>query len=496
MDRVMLITPPYHCGVVESAGRWPNLGFIYIAGELRRAGFEPVIYDAMSRFHTYDEIRAEIEAVKPRFVGVTAITATINDSVKVLAMAKEIDPTIVTIAGGVHPTFCWEELLGEHGDAVDYCVLGEGEVTAPELLEAISNGGAVRDVAGVAFVENGVPVRTAERPFLEDLDALHPAWDMVNWDDYPLYFIDDAHVAILSSSRGCIYSCSFCSQHKFWQGSYRERDAVKFTDEIEMIYRTYGVNTFFIGDEFPTRNGERWERILDILIDKALPVHLLMETHVDDILRDGAILWKYRKAGILFIYMGVEAVSPGRLQTFEKDISFESSREAIRLIKEHGMISESSLILGMPDETEESIADTLRLAKLYDPDYMHFLMIAPWPYADLYAQLKPYIEEYDYSKYNLVSPIIKPENMTRDEVFKAVLSCYRDYYMGKIPGWLTMRGNDLKRSCLLKGMKAIMENSFLKDHMAGLGNMPAQIMKLVEPLLGAETPKSSSPKAE
>lgn len=65
MDRVLLITPPYHCGVVESAGRWPNLGFIYIAGELRRAGFEPVIYDAMSRFHGYPEIREQIEAVQP-----------------------------------------------------------------------------------------------------------------------------------------------------------------------------------------------------------------------------------------------------------------------------------------------------------------------------------------------------------------------------------------------------------------------------------------------
>lgn len=480
MDRVLLVTPPYHCGVVESAGRWPNLGFIYIAGELRRAGFEVVIYDAMSKFDGYAEIRSRIEAVKPKFVATTAITATINDCVKVLALAREIDPAVVTVVGGVHATFCFEEILREHGDVVDYCVIGEGEETAPELMQAVSAGDSVSDVHGIAYREDGQVVRTPPRAFLGDLDSLHPAWDLTDWNDYPLYFIDDSHVAILSSSRGCIYECSFCSQHKFWKGTYRERDPIKFTDEIEMLFRTYGINVFFIGDEFPTRNRERWEHILDLLMEKSLPVHLLMETHVADIIRDRDILWKYRQAGILFIYTGVEAAEPGRLEAFKKDISFEQSREAIRLIKEAGMISESSLILGMPDDTKESIRETLTLARMYDADYMHFLMIAPWPYADLYEQLRPHIEELDYSKYNLVSPIVKPRNMSRDEVFQEVLRCYREYYMSKIPGWLSMTGNELKRSCLLKGMKAIMENSFLKDHMGAMGRMPAHILTLFE----------------
>ena len=145
------------------------------------------------------------------------------------------------------------------------------------------------------------------------------------------------------------------------------------------------------------------------------------------------------------------------------------------------MICETSLILGMPDETKQTIDETLALAKLYNADYLHFLMIAPWPYADLYEELKPYIEEYDYSKYNLVEPIIKPRDMTRQEVFEQVLRCYKEYYMWKLPQWMTMKGNDFKRSCLLKGMKAILENSFLKDHMTGLGKMPAEVLKLLAP---------------
>jgi anaerobic magnesium-protoporphyrin IX monomethyl ester cyclase len=125
----MLITPPYHSGVVESAGRWPNLGFIYIAGELEKAGFEVEIYDAMSKFHTFEQIREKIRSSKPDFVGATAITATINDAIKVLKAAKEELQEVTTLLGGVHPTFCYDEILSNDGEWVDYCVLGEGELT-------------------------------------------------------------------------------------------------------------------------------------------------------------------------------------------------------------------------------------------------------------------------------------------------------------------------------------------------------------------------------
>src|SRR5210317_841432 len=105
-NKVMLITPPYHCGVVESAGRWPNLGFIYIAGSLEQAGFEVELYDAMSKFDDIDQIRERIRTFAPDVVASTAITATVIEAVRVLGVAKEEFPAVTTILGGVHPTFC------------------------------------------------------------------------------------------------------------------------------------------------------------------------------------------------------------------------------------------------------------------------------------------------------------------------------------------------------------------------------------------------------
>jgi len=180
--------------------------------------------------------------------------------------------------------------------------------------------------------------------------------------------------------------------------------------------------------------------------------------------------------------VGVEATSDQTLLEFKKESSFEQSKEAIRIIRDEGLIVESSLILGLPNETRDSIRETLELAKEYDADFMHFLLLAPWPYADMYEELKPHIEVKDYSKYNLVEPVIKPVNMTREELLNEVLNCYKEYYMRKLPQWLAMEGNDLKKSALLRGMKAIVENSFLKDHMQGLGEMPEYVRNLVRDL--------------
>lgn len=482
-QRVLLITPPYHAGVVESAGRWPNLGFLYLAGELEKAGFDVEVYDAMSKWHDWDQIRAHIKTREPDIVGTTAFTACVNHSMQLLGIVREECPEAKTVVGGIHTTFMYGEMYALHGDVIDWCVLGEGELTFRELLECHRDGGDFSKVQGIAYRDaDGQIVQTPRRPLIRDLDSLSPAWHLANWKDYPLYFIDDSTVAIVSSSRGCIHVCSFCSQHKFWAGTYRDRDPEKFVAELEHLVTHHGVNVFFIADEYPTRDRQRWMRILDLLIERKLGAKILMETCVHDIIRDEDILPRYRAAGIMFIYMGVEATSDEKLAEFKKATRFVDSKKALKLVMDHGMIAESSLILGSPDETPESIEETLQLAFEYNSDYMHFLLLAPWPYADMYDQLKPHIEVWDYSKYNLVEPVIKPIAMERDELLKHALKCYHRYYMRKLPQWAAMTDNPEKKRCLIKGMKAIMENSFLKDHMKGLGGMPKHVLKVMEML--------------
>ena len=481
--KVLLITPPYHCGVLESAGVWLPLPFVYLAGALRKAGYEPVIYDAMSRFDDYQSIERRIKAEQPDAVCSTAYTATVSDAIEVLALAKKLNPEVITILGGVHPTFCWEEILAKSADAVDFVVRGEGEFTLPELLDAVFSKGDVSKVKGIAYVDDGRPVATEQRPFAAELDSLERAWDLVEWPLYTFRTKADSVLAVTQTSRGCPQGCTFCSQQLFWKRSWRARSPENFVAELESLRDRFGVNVAMITDELPTLDKPRWERILDLLIERDVGVELLMETRVDDILRDEAILDKYREAGVLHIYVGVESASQETLDRWGKNIKIESSRQAIELINEADIISETSFVLGMPEETPASIASALDLAKHYNPDLVFFLAIAPWPYSDIYPEIKEHVVSSDYRKYNLVEPVIKPISMTLDELSGALKSAFRDFYMDKLRrlDFLT----PFKREYMVKVTKLLAEHSYLKDQMKWLGDMPGEVKALLERIASA-----------
>ncbi|HEX9093155.1 MAG TPA: radical SAM protein, partial [Coriobacteriia bacterium] len=262
--------------------------------------------------------------------------------------------------------------------------------------------------------------------------------------------------------------------------SWRARTPESVVAEMEMLRDTYGVGVVMFSDETPTLDGERWERLLDLLIEREVGTYILMETRVDDILRDEAIMPKYRAAGIHHVYVGVERTDQATLDLFKKNTDVEMGRRAIELINTNDMISETSLILGLPDDTPEIIEATFKLAQHYDPDLAFFLTIAPWPYADNYDELKPYIVSYDYADYNLVAPVVKPKTMSTEQLMEVVIDCYRRFYMGKLKRVATM--SPRKREYFIVTMKLLMENSYLKQYMGGLGEMPEEVKRLMKSL--------------
>ncbi len=478
--RVALVTPPYHSGVVETAGRWPNVAFVYIAGALREAGFDPVIYDAMTLDHDLDRITTELEDVGPAFVLTTAYTASYPAAVRLLQAAKAAVPGVITAIGGVHAHFMFEEVLTENGDAVDYVIRGEGELTTPELLQCLCAGDDPAKVKGVAFLRDGAVHATPSRAFVHDLDALPQAWDLVDWDPYVFYPLPDTNLAVVSSSRGCDQACSFCSQQVFWKRSWRARSPESFVNELQSLRDDFGVGVMMLSDETPTLDRTRWERILDLLIERDLGLQLLMETRVDDVLRDEDLMPRYREAGIQHVYLGVERTDQATLDLFKKNTSVQMGKRAIELINSQDMISETSLVLGLPTDTPETIESTFELACHYNPDLAFFLTIAPWPYADMYADLEPHIVSRDYEDYNLVAPVVKPIAMTTDELMAQIIDCYRRFYMGKLAKVPSM--SKAKRDYFLVTMKLLMENSYLKQFMGGLGTMPEEVKRLMATL--------------
>jgi anaerobic magnesium-protoporphyrin IX monomethyl ester cyclase len=229
-------------------------------------------------------------------------------------------------------------------------------------------------------------------------------------------------------------------------------------------------------DETPTLDGKRWERILDLLIERKVGTKILMETRVDDIMRDEGIMWKYKEALIDHIYVGVEATTQATLDVFNKNIKVEDSKRALDLINAQNIVSETSFVLGMPDDTPESMARTLELAKFYNPDMAFFLAIAPWPYSEIYPSLKDHIEVKDYSRYNLVEPVVKPRNMTLQEVQNWLGSASRDFFTHKMQTLDTMTPK--KREFMIKVVNIIATSSYLAKTMKGA--MPQEVRRMLE----------------
>ncbi len=479
MPGILYITPSYHAGVVEVAGKWVPLYLVTLAGATQAAGHPSAIYDAMTKGVGLGGIEARIRDINPDVVAVSMITATVPDAIEVLALAKKIDPDIVTVAGGIHASFMYEDLLRQV-PALDIVVIGEGEQTLVELLDALAVGIDLGAVKGLAYRENEQVVRTLPRPYLTDLDNRPMAWDLLDWEDYTYFILPGSRLGAVATSRGCPFGCTFCSQQKFWRRTWRAQSADSVVREVETLHRDYGVDVVLFTDDYPTPDRQRWERMLDLLIDKALDVKILMETRAADIIRDADILWKYRKAGIIHIYVGTEAASQTTLDLIRKELTVDESTEALRLCREHGIITETSMILGFPDETRESIDRTIEQALVYNPDFAHFLAITPWPYADIYKELEPYVAEYDYRKYNLVDPIIKPKAMSLEEVDQAILDGYRRFYMGKFKEMLDEQ-DDFKRKYMFNAINRMMNHSFIRKKM-GMegGKMPEEIRRIVE----------------
>lgn len=460
--RILMIQPNYHSGGAEIAGNWPPSWVPYVGGALKKAGFDNICFvDAMTNYIP-DLVLAEIIAKnQPDVVLATAITPMIYQSQKTLKLVKEVCPNATTIMGGVHPTYMYNEVLNE-APWIDYIIRGEGEEITVNLLRAIADGTILQDrhkILGIAFLENGRVVATPAHPPIQNLDSLSADWSLLDWNKY-IYTPLNVRVAVPNFARGCPFRCRFCSQWKFWR-KYRSRSPKSFVDEIEHLVKDYKVGFFILADEEPTITKPRFVALCNELIDRKLDVHWGINTRVTDILRDEKELPLYRKAGLVHVSLGTEAAAQLNLNVFRKETTIEDNKRAVRLLRENGIVAEVQYIMGLENETLETIEETYRMARDWKADMTNWNMFTPWPFSELFEDLGDKVEVRDYSHYNFVTPIMKPNNITREELLKGVLRNYARFYMWKtLEYWLEK--DPFKRRYLLGCLRAFLQTTLNK----------------------------------
>ncbi len=461
--RIALVHPNYHSGGAEIAGNWPPAWAAYLAGPLKKAGYTDIHFiDAMTNNIEDEELARRLVEIQPDIVGVTAITPSIYKAEKVAAIAREHVPQAITVMGGIHATFMYQQVLAEAPE-LDVIVRGEGEEILLNLVRAIDEGRWPDDKAsieGIAYREGSEIIANKAAPTVKDLDSLEPDWSLLEWEKY-IYVPLNKRVAIPNMARGCPFTCSFCSQWKFWR-DYRIRDPKKVVDEIEKLVNEHDVGFFILADEEPTIHRKKFIAFCEELIARGLPerVQWGINTRVTDIMRDEKLLPLYRKAGLVHVSLGTEAAAQMKLDLFNKETRVDENRRAIQLLREADIFVEAQFIVGLENETAETLEETYRMAWDWQPDLANWAMYTPWPFTPLFKELGDKVEVFDFEKYNFVTPIMKPEAMDRAELLDRVMNNYRRFYMKKALFHYPWRGSGYRRRYLLGCLKAFAKAGF------------------------------------
>jgi anaerobic magnesium-protoporphyrin IX monomethyl ester cyclase len=255
---VTLVYPffkPFHD---NSIFRFPPLGLGYIAASLRRKGVSVEIVDGT--FLTREEAVAKVKGSKPDILGFYSMFSMKRTSVEMARRLREDCGLLVV--GGPLPTLDPSGYL----DVFDVVVLGEGEEVMVDLAECYERGASFADVAGVAYLDSGKTRFSAPRGFVRDLDSLpFPARDLFDNDAYKRYYADKfgSSIAPVITSRGCPFSCDFCSRPVFGQ-SFRTRSAANIVDEVEEIVGL-GYDRVWFADDCFTLSRNRVLAVCDEL---------------------------------------------------------------------------------------------------------------------------------------------------------------------------------------------------------------------------------------
>jgi anaerobic magnesium-protoporphyrin IX monomethyl ester cyclase len=454
--RVMLVEPPKDVWFIMGDYLPPPYGLIQLGAYLEREvkDVEIEIVDCNAQHSDWKNVEEQIKSFKPDVVASSSL-ATCNTYVVVrtLEMAKRANPNILTVTGGQHFTATAQESLTEYPD-IDVIVRGEGEKTFAELVGNAGNRNAFSRINGISFRHDSKIVHSQPRPLIENLEDLpYPGYHLVKNFVHKYHFAmmagPNAPYVLIEGARGCPHECIFCTQWKHWQGRWRVKSPKRIADEMRFCYENYGSKFIWLTDD-NLGAGTRTADIADEILKHKLPddVTWFVQARCDDIIKNKDALPKLRKSGLGWVLLGVESSDSSTLNSFKKGITPEDAKEAVRLLKKNDIFAHAMLIIGNRKDTAKSIENLRRFVEDLDPDFAIFAILTPFPGNEIFDEAKRngWIEDANWSHYDMVHAVMPTETLSRNEVQEELYKCYRSFYgsWSKRFGGL-FSGNELKR---------------------------------------------------
>ncbi|HYB89560.1 MAG TPA: radical SAM protein [Candidatus Binataceae bacterium] len=364
------------------------LSLLCPATPLDRDGYRVTIVDQFADPAWESRLHAAL-AERPICFGVTCMTGPqIIHALAACRLAKERYPDLPIVWGGVHASLLPQQTL--ENPLIDIVVVGEGEATFRELVEALQTGASLDRVNGIYFKRDGRIHSTPPRPFV-DIDREPPlSYHLVDMKLYARRLFGVDHVSF-NSSRGCTFRCSFCWDPVMHKRTWRSMQAETVLEHLKKIIRDYGIRGFLFTDDHFFIDMKRAHAILEGIVRANLNVTISkLQARADTICRmDKDFLGLLVRAGVKRMTVGVESGSQRVLDLIHKDITVDEVIEANRKLAPYPIIPLYLFMMGMPSETPDEFRDTLRLAERLVKENPKaaktFNIYTPYPGTELYG---------------------------------------------------------------------------------------------------------------
>ncbi|QEU94819.1 B12-binding domain-containing radical SAM protein [Streptomyces kanamyceticus] len=388
--RILLVKPPIRACMVE-VGRHVPIGLAYLSAVLREQGHHTTVFDSLAfvednhivgeadlteterakiRHHPrwrhvmhwgarWERIEEALREARPDVIGISCMfTPFYEAAYDVARLAKRIHPEATVLLGGQHGTVCYPHVL--QLPEIDVVVLGEAESTIGPLITALGEGRRLDELPGIAFrcgaghcacPDPGAPHIRPRAPFVADLDALPlPAADQLDFSRY-----DDATTLI--TSRGCPFSCTFCTVHATVGKEFRARSAQSVVEEIQRYVEGFGVRQFLIEDDNFTFDVERVHEICRAIMEQGLRVRLRLPNGITVVKLSEELVEAMVGAGFESLFFGLETTDVKRLRKLRKGFtSLAKVAAGAEIFRRHGLDVNGSLIVGLPGQNLAEIA--------------------------------------------------------------------------------------------------------------------------------------------
>ena len=435
--RTLLLNPPSYAGIDGGAGSryqarreirsfWYPIWLAYPAGLIPESRLIDAPADGLSKddvirlAHGYD------------LIAMSTSTPTVSHDVGLAEALKKQYPHARIGLVGPHPMVLPMETMAM-SEAIDFVTTAEYDYTLAEIADGVP----MHRVRGIVFRSNGGLVRTPDRPFLQDLDALPfvskiYARDLTIENYYNGYLLHP--YVSLYTGRGCRSRCTYCLWPQTISGhAYRVRSVENVYEEMVLARRLFPqVKEFFFDDDTLTQDTERAE----LLARKIGPLGITWSCNARaNVNRETLRVMK--ESGLRLLTVGFESGNRKILDIMKKGIVPAQAREFMKSAKELGILVHGAFILGLPGETKESIEETLRYALELDPYSIQVSLVAPYPGTEMYAQgIKEgwIVRTGEHLlKDGIQNAAVSYVGLSREYIFESVERFYRRFYLRPSP---------------------------------------------------------------